>query len=133
MSKYVYSRLTNSQVYTGWAAGGQDLPQVAHEVFIEGGAHVANKNLITPQGVVTVVTDEQAAFLLQNPIFKMHADAGYVTIEDKQGDVEKVSADLNGNDPSKPLTPEDVNEGVPEVDGEKPTVTDNSGKASSKK
>jgi len=132
MSKYVYSRLSNSQAYTGWASGGADLPQVTKEVFIEGGAHVANKNLITPQGVVTTVTDEDAEWLALHPIFQIHKENGYVTIENAKGDIDKVVADLNGNDPSAPLTPNDVTNEVPEVDGAKPEVVNSSGKPAKK-
>lgn len=105
---YVASTLSAPTEYTGWTSGGNDLPRVTHSVTIAGGAGVATKHLITPHGVVTSVSDEDAAFLLENKVFQMHKDAGYVQILDsKPEDADAVAAGMNGNDPGAPLTESD--------------------------
>lgn len=108
MSNHIYSTLTCDQRYTGYAKGGADLPVVAWEVLIKGGSNVADKRLITPIGVRTEVTDEQLAQLLENPVFKLHVNNGFITVEDVKEDPEKVAADMATKDDSAPLTPEDI-------------------------
>lgn len=96
---YVFSTLAAAQAYR--------IGDGPEEVIIQGGAGIANKNLITPRGVVTPITAEQYAELSStNEVFKLHVENGFITVTDKETDVEKVAADMNQNDPSKPDTPE---------------------------
>lgn len=105
---YVASTLSAPTEYTGWSTGGNDVPRAARSVTIAGGAGVATKNLITPHGVITRVSDEDALFLLENKVFQMHRDNGYVQILDsKPEDADAVAADMNGKDPSAPITESD--------------------------
>lgn len=104
--KHVYSRLANSVTYTEWLRGGGDIPTKGREVTIRGGAGIASKHLITPMGVVTSVTDEEAEFLTNDHHFRKHAENGYVRIERTKTDVETVVADMGTEeDKSAPLTP----------------------------
>lgn len=107
--KYVVSTLAAPTSYTGWrAGGGNDVPQVEHAVTIAGGAGVANRNLITPHGVVTSVSDSDAEFLETNVVFQMHRKGGFVSIlKSKPEDADAVAADMHGNDPGAPLTDAD--------------------------
>lgn len=117
---YVYSTLANDQRYIDWDHGGGDLPIEGQSVFVKGGTGVANDRLITPLGVATAITEEEAALLERNPVFKMHKDNGYVTIQ-RTGytDPEKVAADMSLSDPSQPITPSSYkDEDQPHVGGE---------------
>lgn len=53
---------------------------VKESIIIAGGAHVASKNLITTDGVVTQITDKQAEMLKEHPVFKRHQERGFVKI-----------------------------------------------------
>ena|ERR1700757_1171061 len=121
---HVYSRLANSVTYTEWKTGGGDLPVKGREVTIKGGTGVASKHLITPLGVVTSVTDEEAEFLANDHHFQQHKSNGFVKIEKTKHEIEAVVADMgDAVDKSSPLTPssfEDAEEqGIPAVSGAK--------------
>lgn len=102
---HVYSKLVNNQRYVGYAPGGGDIPVEAMAVLVMGGAGLADENLHTPMGVQTKITEEQAAFLESNSVFKVHKAKGKVTIERRNVDIEKVIANLGDADPSSPITP----------------------------
>lgn len=114
---YIYSTLAADTGYATYSKGGADLPVMEHVIYVKGKAGVADHHFITPRGVVTSVTDEELAQLEQNPVFKLHKENGYITVESKQHDVEKVVADMKGRDVSAPLVPEDYD---PEKAGAKP-------------
>ena len=116
MSKtyHVYSKMAADVTYNDYVPGG-DIPRVARSVTIKGGAGVANKNIITPYGVHTEITEEERDMLLKNGIFKLHQEGGFVTIEGKKEDPDLVATNLTaGPDPSAPLTPEDFAGANPE-------------------
>lgn len=114
---YVYSTLTNNQLYTSYKPAIADgAPSIVdRQVFINGGANLADKVLQTPRGAVTHVSDEDVAFLRKNPDFQLHEKNGFVTIEAKKLDsIEAVAADMTARDESAPMTMQDV-----ELDGKK--------------
>ena len=116
MSKtyHVYSKMAADVTYNDYVPGG-DIPRVARSVTIKGGAGVANKNIITPYGVHTEITGEERDMLVKNGIFQLHRDGGFVTIEEKKEDPDRVATNLtSGPDPSAPLTPEDFAGANPE-------------------
>lgn len=119
---YCYSRLAAPVEYTGFEQTVQDPKnpralKVKWKVRIEGGAGVANKNLITPKGVVTGITREQLALLKDNQVFKMHVEGGYVEVSEHEADANLVGANLT-RDQSSPLTPADFGvEKAPTVGG----------------
>lgn len=108
MSHFVYSTLASDVKYTNHEAGGADLPRPVFEVLIRGGAGVANDRLITPLGVVTEITDQQLEQLQQNPVFQIHRNNGFVTVQSRSVDIEKVVADMTGRDNSAPLIEADI-------------------------
>ena len=109
--RHVYSRLANSVTYTSYSKGGGDIPRIEKKVLVNGGAGIASKNLVTPQGVVTTVSDEDAEFLENDHHFRNHQKNGFVTISDKKHEVEKVVADMGEvADESSPLTPADYHD-----------------------
>lgn len=110
---YVYSTLANAQSYTNYTIrGGNDLPVKIRTVHIAGGANViGSKTLKTPLGVVTSVTDEDLAFLMQNEIFKQHKAAGFITVKPYNIDPEKVAPDMMSRDESAQIVPQDYEDG----------------------
>jgi hypothetical protein len=66
-----------------------------------------NDRIITPRGVATLVTEADAEILKRNPVFKMHADNGFVAIEEvarppSEDDVENAAAAMASRDGSAP-------------------------------
>ncbi len=117
MSKYVFSKLPSSTAYTQWHTGPGGIQTAGRHVNIRGGAGVANKHLVTPQGVMTEVTDEEAEFLLNDHHFKQHQNNGFVTITAGRAEVEKVVADMSseptGADPLNESSFDDGDERAP--------------------
>jgi len=105
---YVFSTLSSNMDYTNHVDGGADLPIELPPVHIKGGAGVADARIITPRGVVTEVTDEQLEYLEANPVFRVHKANGFIIVETKKADPEKVAADMTGRDQSAPMVPEDL-------------------------
>ena len=107
---YVASTLSAPTTYVQYLPQvGDRLPQVEASVTIAGGAGIATKHLVTPQGVVTHVTDEEVAVLKANPVFKLHMENGYVQFVDSpyKPDGDNVAANMERREPSAPIVPED--------------------------
>lgn len=102
---YVFSTLVSDQRYVDWSKGASDLPIEGQSVFIKGGTGVANDRFVTPLGVMTEVDDEQMKLLSSNEMFKLHKANGFITVQEKSADPEKVAADMSLSDPSSPKTP----------------------------
>lgn len=107
---YVYSTLTADNKYAHYVKAG-DQQHVEREVLIHGGHGVANRNLITPRGVVTKVTDDELEFLEANSAFKFHRDNGFLSVEQKEFDTEAVASNMEGRDGSSPIVPSDYEAG----------------------
>lgn len=108
MKLYVYSTLASDVRYQNVIPGGADLPIVADDVLIRGGAGVANDRLVTPRGVATPISEAEAEALRANPVFQMHEKNGFVQISGEAIDPDKAAADMTGRDTSAPLVPEDL-------------------------
>lgn len=81
MSKvYVYSTLSNHQKYA---------LDNGTEVLIAGRANVANKNLITPKGVVTVIDEDTLNLLQSNKVFAAHSRNGFISCDSRKEDPEE--------------------------------------------
>lgn len=107
---YVYSTLSCPQRYVKYSEGAAgNVPREERAVYIEGGANVANKNLITPLGVVTEISAEEYEVLKENALFQEHVNNGYITVEERKADVEKVVANMEARSPDAPITPGDFN------------------------
>lgn len=103
---YVISKLVNSQTYTQYAKSINGLNQVSAQVEIKGGADITNKNLITPEGVITKVTPAELEILKANKDFQKHLEHGHVRYFSNEPDIDKVASKLE-KDNSAPLTPSD--------------------------
>ena len=90
---YVYSTLSASVAYE--VDGGRN-------ILIAGGANIPDKHFLTPQGVVTSVTEEDLALLKKNRVFELHAKNGFLKWHGKKVEVEAVVADMQGADNSAP-------------------------------
>lgn len=74
-------------------------------VAIKGGAGVADRRtLVTPQGVVTKVTDSQLEQLQQNETFQRFVKNGVLTVSKHSGDADKVASSMEQNNASKQKT-----------------------------
>lgn len=107
---YVFSTLTAPVNYQTFEKSGNDLPMVTGSILINGGSNIPDKNLVTPIGVMTRVTEEQFSLLAANPVFNKHMENGYISIQDKPADPEKVASDMNSRDESAPLRDADFDE-----------------------
>lgn len=109
MTNYVYSTATCSTFYCAYQKTNEkDLGRISKKVEIKGGHGVATqKTCITPRGVVTVVSDEDLDFLMQNKSFQRHIKAGFITVDKKEVAPEKKAKDMEDKDGSAPITPKD--------------------------
>jgi hypothetical protein len=111
MTQYVVSTLTAPQEYTGWERGASRLPSKKKTVRINGGANLANRHLVTPEGgIVTRLQEGDAAFLKSHKIFLLHEKNGFVKILNQlvlPPDGGKESLDMAKRDQSSPDTPAD--------------------------
>lgn len=101
---YVYSTLTSDNRYTFYAKGGADMPIEEHSVTVKGGTGVMNDRLVTPLGVATEISDHEASLLKEHPVFKLHAENGFVKIDNAKQAPEKAAADMQIADGSAPLS-----------------------------
>lgn len=116
---YAFSTLSTNQLYTKYLKSeNNELSRVERTVLIKGGANVADKNFVTPRGVVTEITEEEYAYLKTNDLFNLHVKNGYVTIEERSASVDKVADNMKAADESAPLTPQSY-----EVEDKAPPVT----------
>lgn len=90
---YIYSTLSSSVNYE--VEGGRS-------ILVAGGAGIPDKHFLTPQGVVTAVTEEDLAQLKKNRVFDLHSKNGYLKWHAKKVEVEAVIADMQGYDASAP-------------------------------
>jgi len=116
---YAYSTLASDQYYRLYGKpieyrGGKKPGPLLAEVRIAGKAGVMNKtNMITPKGVVTPISAEEAEVLCEISCAKIHMENKYLVIEEKGStDQKKVdefaSSNLERNDPSAPLSETEV-------------------------
>ena len=111
--QYIYCTATCGMIYTEYHTNNSGPARILRKVEIKGGHGVATiKNLHTPRGVMTAVSDDDLAWLMKNDAFVRHIDAGWISVDKKEVDGEKKAKDMNDKDGSSPLTPSDF------VDGE---------------
>jgi len=104
---YVFSTLTCDTEYATYVKGGGDVPRVAKSVTLKGGTGIASKHFVTPEGVMTEVSDEDLEFLKKHPLFQFHEKKKFVVVQARKVAVEKVVKDMEPKDASAPKTPSD--------------------------
>lgn len=105
---YVYSTLSNDNVYTRWSTGGGDIPVAERQVLIYGGANMADSvnRMWTPRGVATCITAEQLAICRSDSVFLAHEENGFISVEEHEEDPNHVATMMEGRDGAAPLTHE---------------------------
>lgn len=89
-----------------------DVPRAAGCVVIAGKANVANKNLVTPKGVVTEISEDDYALLKNNAAFIKMEKACHMKADKIKEDGDKMAAkDMAAKDGAAPLTKAKVEEG----------------------
>lgn len=128
MSVYLLSTMTGAVAYCFYDKGPDGgLPLEKKRIYLHGGAHLPSLStpfgaqgkddqgtpMWTPSGVVTAVTDEAYAELLNHDLFKKHVDGGFVRVVDAAAAdshkvVEKAVREMKDKDNSAQLTPENA-------------------------
>lgn len=80
---YIYSTLSNDQIYQ---------LKDGRSVLIAGKANVANKQLVTPKGMATAISEDEFHLLQQNIVFKAHSKNGFVSASHDKQDAETFAA-----------------------------------------
>ena len=107
MTKYIASKMAANVNYAIYTKGQNGINVVKQVITINGGADVMDKKtLITPEGVVTVLSDEDFSKLQNNPIFVRHMERGVLKVCSNERNAQNVSKELT-KDTSAQLTPKD--------------------------
>lgn len=111
MAFHVYSTATAGVDFTAYQPSRNMSPnRPIKKVSVAGGSNVANKQIITPYGVRTEVSDEDADFLKDHPVFQRMEAGGFMRLIKSKKDPEKVitSEKMQVRDGSAPETPETI-------------------------
>lgn len=120
--KHIYSTITNDVSYNHHEFDSEKNPHLAKSIVIKGGTGIATPLLRrggkpeTLFGTLTVVHEDDYELLKNHKMFQEHMARGYLRVEDKKRDAEKVVAKANMplRDKSAPKTPDtDKEEGLP--------------------
>lgn len=94
---YIYSTLSNDQRYQ---------LKDGRSVLIAGKANVANKQLVTPKGKATAITEDEFNLLQENIVFRAHSKNGFVSASHDKQEAEAFAArNLEPADKSAQDTP----------------------------
>jgi hypothetical protein len=113
MTHYIYSTHTNAITYVEYdRESGRNHNVIKRRFNVAGGHGVCNKNMITPQGVVTRVDkDEDMDWLYGLDSFKKDINKGFIKVIKRREDPERVvNKDMTLKDGSAPKTPKDYKE-----------------------
>lgn len=118
MSIYVTSTLSQDTAYAFFKKSifPGEPPEIERKILIKGGTGVISKNLVTPHGVVTKISDEEYSLLKENPVFQMHQKNGFVVAINSKPAKKSVVKDMENRDRGSQLIPSDLKkEGMPKV------------------
>ena len=116
MSHYVYSTSPADFAFTPYKPSPDGSALIAGDpVLIKGGAQLPDKtahHLYTPNGMVTVITDQQAEYLKTDLAFKQLVEFGYMRIEAKRIDVDAAvgKMELPTKQEGAPITDTDIDQ-----------------------
>lgn len=105
---HIVSTLSNDQNYTDWSKPDQ-IGKVARpavlrkQIIIKGKANIITKSLVTPEGVLTSVTEDELEILKKIPLFQKHIDGGHLKIIVREASADKIAKDMTDRDSSAPL------------------------------
>jgi hypothetical protein len=107
---YVFSTAASDTDYCFYSKNG-DLNVLEKKIRIKGGANIAQagiKEILTPKGVCTEVTDGELSLLREHTQFKQHLDNGFLTISESMVKIEKAIKNLKPKDGSAPIVEENL-------------------------
>lgn len=81
---YVQSTASQDMTYPIYTEGKQNQATIIKKIIVYGTANVANPtSLLTPQGMVTELSDEDVALLKKSAAFQRHVEKGFMKLCDK--------------------------------------------------
>jgi hypothetical protein len=104
---YIYSTSSSDNEFRFFNRSPDGKPIPNGGIVIRGGANVANKNFITPRGVVTTVSEEVLERLKTHPVFQRMVDKGFLSHRNDKVDPEKQAAEMATRDLSAQAVDED--------------------------
>ena len=109
MSHFIYSTHTNPVNYVEYdTTSGKNHNVIKRRFTVAGGHGLCNKNLVTPQGVVTKVErQEDMDWLNSLPAFQQDIKKGFIIVTKTKKDPEKMVKDMILRDGSAPKIPDD--------------------------
>jgi len=100
---YIYSTMSSDNDYIIYDNGF-----AKSKVTIAGKANVANKlTLLVKQVAVTCIAQDKYELIKENYHFKKHLENGFLTVENKNIEAQKISKDMAKKDKSAQKTKED--------------------------
>lgn len=122
---FVFSKLSTHMDYATYLPEARDAAVVDRTITIKGRVNVigeTKEGLVTPDGVVTEVSAEDLAILLQNEVFKLHIKNGFIQFHEKEKSLQRVIPDMAKRDNSAQLTPADYENTIPVVSGDEEPI-----------
>lgn len=110
---YVISTMACSVVYCQYDTSRKDINILKDSVEIVGKTGVVNKRTLEcPNGgTITPITEQQYAWLKENPLFKQHEKNGFIRVEKSRSVAEsKAEKEAEVKDKSAQLTSDDFKE-----------------------
>lgn len=110
MSKHVVSTLSADTRYVDWDRSG-GINRLTRGVLVKGGAGVASRGKgdpVTPEGVITHISDDDARFLAEHKMFREHQEKGFVKIVNVAKDPDTVAQSMEKDAGSRPRNQKDV-------------------------
>ena len=112
MSKnYIYSTCPQDYAFAIYQQLADGSTSPMRYILVKGGGSMpvqAGSGFHTPLGVVTEVSDEDLAALKKDWSFNHYVNQGFMRIDSKKIDVEKVAGDMNIDLPSTPASEADI-------------------------
>jgi hypothetical protein len=112
MSKnYIYSTCPQDFAFAVYQQLADGSSHATRHILVKGGGSIpiqAGSGFHTPLGVVTEVSDEDLADLKKDWSFNHYVNQGFMRIDSKKVDVEKVAGDMNIDLPSTPASESDI-------------------------
>ena len=107
---YIVSTMSTSVVYCRYDNSRKDINVLKDSVEIKGKTGVADKKTLTAinGGTITPITEQQYAWLKDDPLFKLHESKGFLRVEKSKMTAEnKAERTAEVKDKSAQLTKED--------------------------
>lgn len=109
MSKYIYSTMSADNDVVLYKKNGDGKQVPAGKITIAGKANVANnKTLITPRGALTTLEDKEFDLIKDNNHFKKWIEKGFIMVETRQADADKVAQNMTKKDKSAQKVKDDL-------------------------